>query len=221
VNLSLSLKSLTLQNLNLNDEGSATSPGSIYPPVMIPLSAPRPKRPTKFPRFHPNSAPVLSGEGKVGDIFFGCDDEGEEDWKMSYHQRKHSKYPNPPATEDGRSFENNSIKSGSSSKATLNSLMKKQTNPWKKSKHRNDQLLVGNKQVYTNLVSSPLVPKVIPIAERVEMIIQDFAPCLSVRTVTSHIKEIKSKIKKIMIQGIKLRAIKKLSQTREDGKKIL
>merc|ERR1719285_608230 len=115
----------------------------------------------KSSRFHPNSAPILSGEGKVRDLFFGCDDEAEEDYKMSYHQRKHSRYPKPPTTEDGHSVGNNSSKGGSSSKAILDSLTKKQTNPWKNSKHRNEQLSHGNKQVYTNLVSSPLVPKAI------------------------------------------------------------
>jgi len=221
VNLSSSLKSLTLQNLNLTDEVSVTSPGSFYPPVRIPLSAPRLKRPLKTPRFHPNSAPVLSGEGRVGDMFFGRYDEDEEDWMISYHQRKHSKYPEPPATEDGRSLDNISSQSGSSSKAISGSLMKKQTNPWKNSKRSKDQLLLGKKQCYTNLVTSPLVPKVIPVAERVEMIIQEFAPCLSEGRVTSHINEIKRRIKNIMIEGIKLRAVKKLSQTRTDGKQLL
>jgi len=210
INLSLSLKSLALQNLNLTDEVSVTSSDSFYPPAMISLSAPRLRGSPKLSPFHPKSVPVLSERGNVGDLFFGRYDEVDEDCQMSYHQRKHSKYPIPPATEDGRSVGNISSQSGSTSIPISDSLMKKQTNPWKNSKRRKDKLSIGQKG-YANLVSSPLVPKVIPVAERVEMIIQEFAPFLCERAVTSQRNEIKNKIKKLMIKGITLRAVKKLS----------
>merc|ERR1719474_448799 len=53
------------------------------------------------------------------------------------------------------------------------------------------------------------------------MIMQEFAPCLYERAVTSRRNEIKNKIKKLMIKGITHMAVKKLSWTRADGKQIL
>jgi len=215
--INLSSKLLTPQNLNLIDEGSPTSPDS-YPPVMIPLSSPRLPKPI---RFRSKSAPDLYNGGSVGDIFFGCYDEVDEDLQISYHQRNPSRYPNTSATEDGSSERNDTKRRPLSVKAISPLAVKKQTNPWKNSKRRQKPLSLGKKPSYVNRLSSPLVPKVIPVAERVELIIQEFAPCFNDKAATSQIYEIKSRVKKFMIKGIMRRAIKKLSCTRADGKRLL
>jgi len=214
--LNLSLKSLTLQDLNLDDEASHINPDS-YPPVMIPLSAPRLKRHSKPPRLHPMSAPVKLGGGKNGDIFFGINDEDEEEWEMSYHQRRHSRYP---VTEDCSSVGDNS-QSGSLVTAMSVSSTKKVTNPWKSSKCTIDQSSLWKKPGYTQMVTSPLVPKVIPVAERAEVIMQEFLPSLNEFIISSELYEIKSKIKNAMIRAIKLRAIEKPLQTKSKRKQLL
>jgi len=219
-NLNWSLKSLTLQDLNLDDKASPDYPDSSYPPVMIPLSAPGLKRHANPSKLLPKSAPVNSEDVNNGDVFFGLNDDDEEKWEMSYHQRRHSRYPNAAVTEEVASIGDNSP-SGSLVTAMSVSSNKKVTNPWKSPKCRSAPSSLWKKSSYSHMVTSPLVPKVIPVTERVEMIIQEFAPSLTEFLNTSKLYEIKAKIKNVMIKGIKLRAIKKLLQTRADGKQLL
>jgi len=215
-NLNLDLKSWTLQDLKL-DEAFPPNRDS-YPPVMIPLSVPGMKSPSKTTTLYPMSAPVkLPGRSKGGDIFFGINDEDEEEWEMSYHQRRHSRYN---TTEDVSSGGDNS-QSGSLVTPMSVSSTKKVTNPWKSSKCAMDQSSLWKKPVYSQMVTSPLVPKVIPVAERVETIIQEFAPTLNEFIVSSDLYRLKTRIKKSMIRLIKLRAIEKPLQTKSQRKHLL
>jgi len=219
INLSSELTSLISHNVNLSDEVSPTSSQSFYPPIMIP--APQLMRTSKTPRSHPKSSPVLSEVDSVGDIFFDFFEEVDEGRKISWHQRKRSRFQDSGSTEDGCSMGGNANESGSPAKAISDCPMKKQTNPWKNAKHQQEPLPLGTELCYDNLVSSPLVPKVIPVQERVEMIVQEFVPWLSWRAVPSQLYWIKSKVQELMIHGIERRAIEQLSQTRTDGKQLL
>jgi len=214
-NLNLSLKSLTLQDLKL-DEAFPPNRDS-YPPVMIPLSVPGMKSPSKPRTLYPMSAPVKLPRNKGGDIFFGINDEDEEEWEMSYHQRRHSRYN---TTEDVSSVGDNS-QNGSQVTPMSVSSTKKVTNPWKSSKSTMDQSSLWRKPVCSQMVTSPLVPKVIPVAERVETIIQEFAPSLKEFIVSSELYRLKTRIKKSMIRLIKLRAIEKPLQTKSQRKQLL
>jgi len=218
-NLNWSFKSLILHDLDLDDQASPVYPDS-YPPLLIPLSAPGLKREAYPSQLLPKSAPVKSEDGNAGDVFFGLNDYDEEKWEMSYHQRRHSRYPNVAVTEE-ETFIGDNSPSGSLLTAMSVSSNKKVTNPWKSPKSRSEQNSLWKKSAYSQMVSSPLVPKVIPVTERVEMIIQEFAPSLNEFLTTSKQYEIKGKIKNVMIKAIKQRAIKKLLHTRTDGKQLL
>eukprot|EP00495_Collosphaeridae_sp_1-RS-2012_P007081 TRINITY_DN6782_c0_g1_i1.p1 TRINITY_DN6782_c0_g1~~TRINITY_DN6782_c0_g1_i1.p1 ORF type:complete len:70 (+),score=16.79 TRINITY_DN6782_c0_g1_i1:49-258(+) len=55
-----------------------------------------------------------------------------------------------------------------------------------------DQSSLWKKPVYSQMVTSPLVPKVIPVAERVETIIQEFAPTLNELIVSSNLHRLRT-----------------------------
>jgi len=213
-NLNFSLKSLTLQDLKLDEAFPPTR--DTYPPVMIPLSVPGMKSPSKPQTLHPLSAPVKLPGSKDGDIFFGINDE-EEEWEMSYHQRKHSRYN----TSEDVSSDGDNSQSGSLVTPMSVSSTKKVTNPWKSPKCTMDQSSLWKKPVYSQMVSSPLVPKVIPVAERVETIIHEFAPSLNEFIISSELYRIKTRIKKSMVKVIKRRAIENPLQTKTQRKQLL